>query len=239
VRSSSTPAPSPAKPRRRPARRSAAPRASSRPAHPRHRLRGADRAGAWAALPGVARVIGNGAKLDPPAWDAPVAPIAREAKLRPAASTGTRAFLAVQQGCDHACTFCIIPQVRGPARALPVAEAVSQVRALATRHAEVVLTGVDLASHPEFSALLRAILREVPELPRLRLSSLDPAALDGAFLGRLRPRKAADAAAAPLAPARRRPSSSSACAAGIRARTCWRWPAARESVRPMWPWAET
>jgi threonylcarbamoyladenosine tRNA methylthiotransferase MtaB len=136
---------------------------------------------AWAALPGVARVIGNGAKLDPPAWDAPVAPIAREAKLRPAASTGTRAFLAVQQGCDHACTFCIIPQGRGPARALPVAEAVSQVRALATRHAEVVLTGVDLASHPEFSALLRAILREVPELPRLRLSSLDPAALDGAF----------------------------------------------------------
>jgi threonylcarbamoyladenosine tRNA methylthiotransferase MtaB len=64
---------------------------------------------------------------------------------------------------------------------MPAAEAVAAVRGLAARHAEVVLTGVDLASHPRLAALIRAILREVPELPRLRLSSLDPAALDDEF----------------------------------------------------------
>lgn len=136
---------------------------------------------AWAGLPGVVRVIGNGQKLDPAAWTAGVAPIRREAPIGVAAGGGTRAFLAVQQGCDHACTFCIIPQGRGPARAMPIAEAVAAVRELAARHAEVVLTGVDLASHPELAALIRAVLREVPELARLRLSSLDPAALDDAF----------------------------------------------------------
>nr|WP_283771034.1 MiaB/RimO family radical SAM methylthiotransferase [Roseococcus pinisoli] len=137
--------------------------------------------GKWAGLPGVVRVIGNGQKLDPAAWSAEVAPILRETPIGIAAGGATRAFLAVQQGCDHACTFCIIPQGRGPARAMPIAEAVSAVRDLATRHAEVVLTGVDLASHPELAALIRAVLREVPELARLRLSSLDPAALDEAF----------------------------------------------------------
>ncbi len=136
---------------------------------------------AWAALPGVARVIGNGRKLDPAAWAAPVAPISRDMPMGVAAGGGTRAFLAVQQGCDHSCTFCIIPQGRGPARAMPVAEAVSAARDLAARHAEIVLTGVDLASHPELTALIRAILREVPELPRLRLSSLDPAMLGEDF----------------------------------------------------------
>ena len=135
----------------------------------------------WAVLPGVARVIGNGVKLRPEAWCEGVAPIAREAPLGVAAGGGTRAFLAVQQGCDHACTFCIIPQGRGPARAMPVADAVATVRDLATRHAEVVLTGVDLASHPELPDLIRSVLRAVPELPRLRLSSLDPAALDDRF----------------------------------------------------------
>ncbi|WP_206934573.1 MiaB/RimO family radical SAM methylthiotransferase [Roseococcus thiosulfatophilus] len=137
--------------------------------------------GAWAALPGVARVIGNGAKLDRARWNAPVAAMDRDAPIGLAAGGGTRAFLAVQQGCDHACTFCIIPQGRGPARAMPVDQAVAAVRDLATRHAEVVLTGVDLASHPELPALIRAVLRQVPELPRLRLSSLDPAALDDRF----------------------------------------------------------
>ena len=136
---------------------------------------------AWAALPGVARVIGNGVKLDPEAWSAPVGPIRREAPMGIAAGGATRGFLAVQQGCDHACTFCIIPQGRGPARALPIPEGVAAARGLAERHAEIVLTGVDLASHPELAALIRAILREVPELPRLRLSSLDPAALDEGF----------------------------------------------------------
>ncbi|MDB5412298.1 MAG: tRNA ((6)-L-threonylcarbamoyladenosine(37)-C(2))-methylthiotransferase MtaB [Rubritepida sp.] len=135
----------------------------------------------WGALPGVIKVIGNAHKLDPAAWSAPIGPIRREAPMGIAAGGGTRAFLAVQQGCDHACTFCIIPQGRGPARALPTADAVAAVRDLATRHAEVVLTGVDLASHPELATLIRTVLREVPELPRLRLSSLDPAALDDAF----------------------------------------------------------
>jgi len=135
----------------------------------------------WAALPGVARVIGNGGKLNPEAWNVGVAPVERSTPMGVATGGTTRAFLAVQQGCDHACTFCIIPQGRGPTRAMPIAEAVAAVRDLATRHAEVVLTGVDLASHPELAALIRAVLREVPELPRLRLSSLDPAALDEAF----------------------------------------------------------
>ena len=135
----------------------------------------------WAALPGVTRVIGNGAKLDPDAWTSPVAPIARSAPMGIAAGGITRAFLAVQQGCDHACTFCIIPQGRGPARAMDIPTAIAAVRDLATRHAEVVLTGVDLASHPDLAALIQGVLRAVPELPRLRLSSLDPAALDAAF----------------------------------------------------------
>jgi threonylcarbamoyladenosine tRNA methylthiotransferase MtaB len=135
----------------------------------------------WAALPGVARVIGNGNKLRPEAWAEGAPVIARAAPMSVAAGGGTRAFLAVQQGCDHACTFCIIPQGRGPARALPVAEVVAAARRLAERHAEIVLTGVDLASHPDLPGLIRALLREVPELPRLRLSSLDPAALDDRF----------------------------------------------------------
>ncbi len=137
--------------------------------------------GAWATLPGVARVIGNAVKLRPEAWDQGVPAIAREAPMQVAAGGRTRAFLAVQQGCDHACTFCIIPQGRGPARALPIAEAVAAARRLAERHAEIVLTGVDLASHPELPALIRAVLRAVPALGRLRLSTLDPAALDAAF----------------------------------------------------------
>ncbi len=136
---------------------------------------------AWAALPGVARVIGNGAKLDPARWEAPVAPIPRGLPVVPAASGGTRAVLAVQQGCDHACTFCIIPRGRGPARALPVAEAAARAAQLAERHREIVLSGVDLASHPELPALIRAVLRAAPGLARLRLSSLDPAALGDEF----------------------------------------------------------
>ncbi len=136
---------------------------------------------AWAALPGVARVIGNGAKLDPAAWYAPPAPIARSLPVVAAAGGGTRAVLAVQQGCDHACTFCIIPQGRGPARALPVEEAARRAAELAGRHKEIVLSGVDLASHPELPALIRAVLRAAPGLVRLRLSSLDPAALDDRF----------------------------------------------------------
>lgn len=150
----------------------------------------------WAALPGVARVLGNQEKLQPERWrqtDSAVGPIGRARGHSPAPLPGlagrARAFLDVQQGCDHACTFCIIPQGRGPGRSVPVVEVVQQVqRLVAGGRAEVVLTGVDLVSWgrdlagaPGLGALIRSVLRGVPELPRLRLSSLDPAALDDAF----------------------------------------------------------
>jgi threonylcarbamoyladenosine tRNA methylthiotransferase MtaB len=99
-----------------------------------------------------------------------------------------RAFLAVQQGCDHRCTFCVIPFGRGPNRSVPVEVIAEQLRTLArSGHAEIVLTGVDLTSYgadlvesgrPRLGHMLRQVLALVPELPRLRLSSLDPAAID-------------------------------------------------------------
>ena len=92
-----------------------------------------------------------------------------------------RAFVQVQNGCDHRCTFCIIPYGRGNSRSVPMGAAVDQVRRLAANgYREVVLTGVDLTSYgpdlpgkPTLGKLVRAILREVPELDRLRLSSID------------------------------------------------------------------
>jgi threonylcarbamoyladenosine tRNA methylthiotransferase MtaB len=92
----------------------------------------------------------------------------------------------VQQGCDHRCTFCIIPFGRGPSRSVPMGAVVAQVRALAEAgYQEVVLTGVDIASYgPDLPGastlgqLVRRLLALVPDLPRLRLSSLDPAAID-------------------------------------------------------------
>ncbi len=97
-----------------------------------------------------------------------------------------RAFVQVQQGCDHRCTFCIIPFGRGPNRSVPIGAVVAQVRALVDGgYQEVVLTGVDIASYgadlpgaPRLGQLVRRLLALVPELPRLRLSSLDPAAID-------------------------------------------------------------
>jgi len=154
----------------------------------------------WAALPGVTRVLGNADKLRPDAWDAG-APSAvsdimavRQAAAHPVVEFAgrTRAFVQVQQGCDHRCTFCVIPFGRGPSRSVPVGAVVRQVRALVeagTR--EVVVTGVDIASYgpdlpgaPTLGGLVRRVLALVPDLPRLRLSSLDPAA-DDAELWRL------------------------------------------------------
>jgi threonylcarbamoyladenosine tRNA methylthiotransferase MtaB len=97
-----------------------------------------------------------------------------------------RAFVQVQQGCDHRCTFCIIPYGRGPSRSVHVDQTVAQVRALvASGTREVVLTGVDITSYghdlaetPSLGRLVRTILRAVPELPRLRLTSLDPVEVD-------------------------------------------------------------
>ena len=97
-----------------------------------------------------------------------------------------RAFVQVQNGCDHRCTFCIIPYGRGPSRSVAMGEIVAQVRRLVENdYREVVLTGVDLTAwgldlpgQPRLGALVRAILRHVPELPRLRISSIDPVEAD-------------------------------------------------------------
>ena len=170
----------------------------------------------WAALPGVARVLGNAEKLLPHSW-APDAPSAvadimtAAARPRPTWSTEfagrARAFVQVQQGCDHRCTFCVIPFGRGRNRSAPLGAIVEQVRTLvAGGWREVVLTGVDIASYgadlpgrPSLGQAVRRLLALVPELQRLRLSSIDPAAID-ADLWRLHRRgTTADAASAPFA----------------------------------------
>ncbi|MFZ2871387.1 tRNA (N(6)-L-threonylcarbamoyladenosine(37)-C(2))-methylthiotransferase MtaB [Zavarzinia sp.] len=97
-----------------------------------------------------------------------------------------RAFVQVQNGCDHRCTFCIIPYGRGPSRSVPMGAIVDEVRRLvAAGHNEVVLTGVDLTSYgedlpgtPSLGQLTRRLLKAVPELPRLRISSIDAAEAD-------------------------------------------------------------
>jgi len=97
-----------------------------------------------------------------------------------------RAFVQVQQGCDHRCTFCIIPFARGPARSVPLGAVVEQVRRLVGNgYREVVLTGVDITAwggdlpgRPELGQLVRRLLAQVPALPRLRLSSIDAVEVD-------------------------------------------------------------
>ena len=97
-----------------------------------------------------------------------------------------RTYLQVQQGCDHRCTFCIIPYARGPSRSVPKEAVIQHAGAMVEAGArEIVLTGVDLTAYgadlpgsPSLGALARKLLAEVPELPRLRLSSLDPSEID-------------------------------------------------------------
>jgi threonylcarbamoyladenosine tRNA methylthiotransferase MtaB len=97
-----------------------------------------------------------------------------------------RVFVQVQNGCDHRCTFCIIPYGRGNSRSVPMGAVVDQVRALVERgHAEIVLTGVDLTSYgadlpgvPKLGQLTKQILRHVPQLKRLRISSIDSIEVD-------------------------------------------------------------
>ena len=101
----------------------------------------------------------------------------------------SRAYLEVQNGCDHRCTFCVIPFGRGPSRSVPAGDVVRQVRTLVEEgYREVVLTGVDLTSYGSdlpggmtLGRLVRTILRLVPELPRLRLSSIDTIEADEAL----------------------------------------------------------
>jgi threonylcarbamoyladenosine tRNA methylthiotransferase MtaB len=95
-------------------------------------------------------------------------------------------FVQVQNGCDHRCTFCIIPYGRGNSRSVPMGAVVAQVRALVERgHAEIVLTGVDLTSYgadlpgqPKLGLLAKQILRHVPDLKRMRISSIDQVEVD-------------------------------------------------------------
>lgn len=131
------------------------------------------------AMDEVDGLVANAAKLDPRAWN-----VAADAP--PVAAARTRAFVAVQNGCDHACTFCVIPQGRGVSRSLSVADVLREVEAhLAAGAKEVVLTGVDLTSwghdlpgEPRLGTLVAAILAAFPRLPRLRLSSVDGIEID-------------------------------------------------------------
>jgi threonylcarbamoyladenosine tRNA methylthiotransferase MtaB len=152
----------------------------------------------FATMPEVDRVLGNAEKLDPHLWanlDAQpriaVSDIMAERSAAPHLIDGfaghTRAIVPVQNGCDHRCTFCVIPFGRGYSRSLPVADAVAQVRRLVELgHREVVLTGVDLTSYrPGLGLLVKAILKAVPELERLRLSSIDSIEVDTDLLDAL------------------------------------------------------
>ncbi|HEX6012397.1 MAG TPA: MiaB/RimO family radical SAM methylthiotransferase, partial [Geminicoccaceae bacterium] len=155
--------------------------------------------GAYAAMPEVDHVVGNAEKLRPETWRGlatPGAPRVQVGDVMAAPEAGrhlveglegrTRAFLQVQQGCDHRCTFCVIPFGRGPSRSVPLPLVVEQARSLVEGgYRELVVTGVDIASYgkdlpgrPTLGAMLKGLLAAVPELPRLRLSSLDPAEVD-------------------------------------------------------------
>ncbi|CAL8977803.1 Threonylcarbamoyladenosine tRNA methylthiotransferase MtaB [Rhodoplanes serenus] len=160
----------------------------------------------FVAMPEVDRVLGNAEKLSDQAWretrtvlaGAAVDPSAKAAvddimtvrsgaaPLIDAIEGRARGFVQVQNGCDHRCTFCIIPFGRGNSRSVATEDVVAQVRRLARHgHREVVLTGVDLTSYgadlperPRLGTLVKRVLTAVPELPRLRLSSIDSVEAD-------------------------------------------------------------
>lgn len=153
----------------------------------------------YAAMAEVDRVVGNGVKLDARTWHRLFAPDAQAVQVDDVMAVRevaahlvdgfdgrSRAFVQVQQGCDHRCTFCIIPHARGNSRSLGLGAIQAQVeRLLAAGYGEIVLTGVDLTSYgkdlpgtPSLGAMVERLLRLVPDLRRLRLSSLDPAEVD-------------------------------------------------------------
>ena len=141
----------------------------------------------FSEMPEVARVIGNARKTDPGTWatsaGGPLATDGFSHALAPqeGVEDHTRTFLAIQTGCDHRCTFCIIPFGRGPSRSATPETILSAVRRLGDKgFREIVLTGVDLTSYgadlggaPRLGGLVKAILRAAPDLERLRLSSID------------------------------------------------------------------
>jgi threonylcarbamoyladenosine tRNA methylthiotransferase MtaB len=159
----------------------------------------------FAAMSEADRVLGNAEKLSAAAWnaagdDAPKSMVGDIMAVKGAGAhlidtfaNRTRAFVQVQNGCDHRCTFCIIPFGRGNSRSVPMDAVVEDVRRLvANEYREVVLTGVDITSYgadlpgaPKLGALLKHILRQVPELKRLRLSSIDSVEADADLLDAL------------------------------------------------------
>jgi threonylcarbamoyladenosine tRNA methylthiotransferase MtaB len=152
-------------------------------------------------MPEVARVLGNREKLSVGAWRDTQAVLVNDIMavtetalhLIDGFDGRARAFVQVQNGCDHRCTFCIIPFGRGNSRSVPMGAVVDQVRRLAERgYREVVLTGVDLTSYgtglpgtPRLGTLVKQILKHVPELKRLRLSSIDSIEVDHDLLDAL------------------------------------------------------
>ena len=144
----------------------------------------------YAALPEVDRVLDNQAKLLPQSYLPENAALPDPIETAPHLVDGfegkCRAFLQVQQGCDHRCTFCIIPYARGASRSVPMGIIADQARRLvAADYQEIVLTGVDMTAYgtdlpgrPSLGQMVRRLLAAVPELQRLRLSSLDPAEID-------------------------------------------------------------
>ena len=149
-------------------------------------------------MPEVDHVLGNEEKLNAASWSklgasekivvGDIMAVTKTALHRIDGIAGhTRAFLQVQNGCDHRCTFCIIPFGRGNSRSVPMDEVVAQARRLVENgHREIVLTGVDITSYaPGLGLLVKQILREVPELKRLRLSSIDSVEADADLLDAL------------------------------------------------------
>ncbi|MEQ8252460.1 MAG: tRNA (N(6)-L-threonylcarbamoyladenosine(37)-C(2))-methylthiotransferase MtaB [Oceanibaculum nanhaiense] len=152
--------------------------------------------GQFAAMPEVDRILGNEEKLQAASYGLDDDARVRVNDIMSVRETAehmiagfedrARAFVQVQQGCDHRCTFCIIPYGRGNSRSVPIGRVVEQVRELVRNgYNEVVLTGVDITSYgpdlpgkPMLGQMIRRLLANVPELPRLRLSSLDPVEID-------------------------------------------------------------
>lgn len=151
----------------------------------------------FGGMPEVDQVIGNDLKLKAETWGAPpeekivvndiMAVKETASHLVDGFEGHTRAFLQVQNGCDHRCTFCIIPYGRGNSRSVPIGAIAEQVRHLVQAgYKEIVFTGVDVTSYghdlpgqPTLGQMMRRVLALVPELPRVRLSSLDPVEIDG------------------------------------------------------------
>ena len=149
----------------------------------------------FASMPEVDRVLGNEEKLSAASWISldsadrisvgDIMASTAAALQRTGSIAGhTRAFLQVQNGCDHRCTFCIIPFGRGNSRSVPVGDVIGQARRLVeSGHSEIVLTGVDITSYAAgLGLLVKQVLREVPELKRLRLSSIDSVEADADLL---------------------------------------------------------